>query len=163
GGGGRRPRRADARPRPGCRWVRAAEAGDGRRQPPRHGPDPDRSCAGGTGPGDGARGPARRRRAVRPGAAGAGLDPAAAAPGGAGAAVDARVGTALAQSLGREVPHDLASAVLDPDVHAALVDVLVIQALDAQARQALRGGWTPLTPEVDQRVARTVRNSFLGL
>src|SRR5438067_11983905 len=81
----------------------------------------------------------------------------------AGTRLELRVRTELVQRLGREVPDDLASAVLDTQVHAALVDVLVIQALDAQARDALRGGWTPLTPEADQRVARTVRNTFLGL
>src|SRR5439155_4941981 len=81
----------------------------------------------------------------------------------AGTPVDPRVRASLVQELGREVPADLASAVLDPHIHAALVDVLVVQALDGQARDALRGGWTPLTPEADARVARTVRNSFLGL
>ena len=80
-----------------------------------------------------------------------------------GAPLDPRARADLVQALGREVPADLASAVLDPQVHAALVDVLVVQALDAQARDALRGGWTPLPPQADQRVARTVRNSFLGL
>jgi pilus assembly protein CpaF len=80
-----------------------------------------------------------------------------------GAPVDQRLRAALVQTLGREVPADLAAAMLNPEVHAALVDVLVVQALDAQARAALRGGWTPLTPEADHRVARAVRNTFLGL
>jgi Flp pilus assembly CpaF family ATPase len=81
----------------------------------------------------------------------------------AGAPLDARVRTALTHSVGGQLPQDIASAVLDPRFHAALVDVLVVQALDGQARQALRGGWKPLTPEADQHVARAVRNTFLGL
>jgi len=78
--------------------------------------------------------------------------------GGESAAVDV-----VRQVVGQRLAATAATGQLDPAGRAAAVDDLITRALDEHARQALRSGRTPLTPDAEQRVARAVRNTYLGL